>query len=897
MYSVLKIKSKKTISLLILVATIISPIFATAQSVSSSPASTAITIISYNGNDANGILAFEHGQIAFYAYAVPPSEYTSLPPGAKAYLLPSTYYDILVNPLNTTFGFNPFQFQEVRFALNYIVNRTYFVDSILHGYGIPAISLYAGEPDVIHLQPTLSKYANVHYNFTYANETIYKVLTAHGAQYINGKWYYDGKPITVYVFVRTDSTVRREYAEYFITQLQKLGFTVQQIQGNLQKEISVVYGSDPANTTWDILIEAWGGTYGYYDSSLAIGLYSTLGASDPYSSYYGLSMGTYNDTKYESPLLLKEANELDNLSLIIAQSQFTSAQEYYQLYNEIVNLGINMSVRIGLGMSLTPIYALSNINGIYPSFAQSTLLSFQTYYSITNGSYPNVTIGVRHLSQGSANPGAGFTDAYTDEIGSALFTPSSLTVPGSGYPVPFIYTYKIVNITPHAVVPVPSNALWWNPTTQQITKVPPNTTAQMAVIYNLAPLFNNDKWADGQNITLADIIYQYIIASEMSLNSSNPIYDSTASSVYAPALQTIKGFKVINSTAIEIWGNDWFFDPTEAVVSLFGSFNPLGYALAGGGYFPWQMYVGMKDVVAQGKAAWSEGAAQSKGVDWLNLVSPTDVGYIISALQNASATGYVPKSLQIVENLSGITLVTPQEAKAGYQAAINFMKTYGNGLIGDGPYILVAWNPSASPPYAKLIRNPYFHLVPPSNALASPTMYSVSLSVPSTVSPGQTLTGTVMGTPAGSTTAVPTPNAIVNIELLYPNGSIISGYKLMTNASGQFTFSVPSSLLPGSYLITVSAYSNTSILINPVTYTLVVLPSITTTTSTTTSTTTTSTSVSTSVSTTTITSVSTVVSTLLSTVVSSGSNIGYIAVIIVLIIIIIALAVLLFRRR
>jgi len=85
---VLSIKDKKIISLLILVATAISPIFAIAQSASSSPASTAITIISYNGNDANGILAFEHGQIAFYAYAVPPSEYTSLPPGAKAYLLP-----------------------------------------------------------------------------------------------------------------------------------------------------------------------------------------------------------------------------------------------------------------------------------------------------------------------------------------------------------------------------------------------------------------------------------------------------------------------------------------------------------------------------------------------------------------------------------------------------------------------------------------------------------------------------------------------------------------------------------------------------------------------------------------------------------------------------------------
>ncbi|MEM0122178.1 MAG: peptide ABC transporter substrate-binding protein, partial [Saccharolobus sp.] len=82
----------KILSFTLLVAMLISSIYALAQP-ASMPASTSITFISYNGNDANGILAFEHGQIAFYAYSIPPSEYTALPPGAKAYIMPSTYYD------------------------------------------------------------------------------------------------------------------------------------------------------------------------------------------------------------------------------------------------------------------------------------------------------------------------------------------------------------------------------------------------------------------------------------------------------------------------------------------------------------------------------------------------------------------------------------------------------------------------------------------------------------------------------------------------------------------------------------------------------------------------------------------------------------------------------------
>ena len=841
----------------------------------STPASESITFISYTGSDSNAVLAFQNGQIAFYAYALPPSAYTSVPQGAKVYYMPATYYDVLVNPLNTTWGFNPFQFREVRFALNFIVNRTYFVNDILKGYGIPAVSVYAGEPDVLKILPTLSKYSYINYNFTYANETIYKVLTAHGAQYVNGTWYYKGKPITIYVFVRTDTKVRLAYSQYLISQLEKLGFTVQTITGDLRKQNSLIYGSDPATAQWNIAFEACGGVYSYYDAGLAVGLYSTLGGAAPFSSYYGLSMGSFNDTQYMSPDLLKMANQIDKLSLRLALSNFTSEQEYYALESNITDLGVQMAVRIGLGMSLAPIYVLPNINGVYPSFAQGSLLNFQTYMMIANGSSPSVTIGVRHLSQGAANPGAGFLDAYTDAIATALFTPQTLSVPGSGYPIPFIYTYKIVNISPHQVVKVPNDALWWNPEKQQITYVPPNSTAQMAVIYNFAPLFQGTKWADGMNITLADIIYQYIVASEMSLNSSNPIYDPSASAVYSPALQTIVGFKVINSTAIEIWGNAWFFDPKVAAASLLNNFNPLGGSLSGAaGYFPWQLYVAMKQVVAEGKAAWSRAQANVKHVSWLSLVNPTDVNNILNALKNASATGYIPESLLKVQNLSGVTLVTPQEAVAGYNAAIKFIETYGNAMIGNGPFILVQWSPSTSPPFAKIVRSPYFHMPLPPEALVMPQTFTVSLTVPPTVTPGTTLTGKVTATPEGSTTSSPATNTTVVGALIAPNGTIVAKFNATTDSKGQFSVKLPSSLKPGVYTLSVVAYQNTSILVNPVSYSLVVVPPTTTTAPATTTGTSTST-----------------------TAPATGNNLGLIAAIAIVAIIIIIVAVALLRRR
>jgi Predicted solute binding protein len=58
----------------------------------------------------------------------------------------------------------------------------------------------------------------------------------------------------------------------------------------------------------------------------------------------------------------------------------------------------------------------------------------------------------------------------------------------------------------------------------------------------------HDRFVDGQPITLADIIEQYLLACNVSLNPSSPIYDSYAASLYAPDVQLILGFRVINTT-------------------------------------------------------------------------------------------------------------------------------------------------------------------------------------------------------------------------------------------------------------------------------------------------------------------------------------------------------------
>ena len=770
-----------------------------------------ITLVSLN--ESNAVSALKSGKIELYATPLMNLTASNL----KTYLVPVYYYDVLVNPLNTTFGFNPFQFQQVRFALNYIVNRAYFADDILHGYGIPSVSVYSGEPDVIHLLPVLAQYSNIHYNFTYANQTIYRVLTANGAQYIDGKWYYQGKPVTVYFLVNVNQPIENSYSMYLASQLEKLGFKVQEVTVSSQSYFSLLYESNPATTEWDIAIEAWNNIYKYYDAQLAAFLYSSVGGFSPFSSYYGLSDNRYNVTAYESSHFLLEANTIDSWSLEILNGEYLNETEYYTLENSIVNLGIQMAVRIGLGLSLTPIYTLPNISGIYPCFSEGTGLSFLTYIEENSS---NTTIGEPYLTQGALNPVAGFTDYYSMQLFNALFTPPALTVPGTAYPLPYIFTYKIINITRNATIPVPSDAMWWNPEKQEITYVPPNTTAEMAVIYNFAPLFKNDKFVDGQNITLADIIYQYIVASEVSLNSSNPVYDPYASSIYSGYLQFVKGFKIVNSTAIEIWGNDWFFDHNYAAIVLFLDFNPLGqqYAgLGGGGYMPWQLYVAMKEAVAVKNATWSQYASESEGIGWLNLVNSTYVKDILYALKSLASSDYIPQSLLQVERLSGVTLT--QQTETGYQDAINYIEKYGNALIGDGAFMLTSWNGT----YAKLERNIYFNLTPPQQVLHEPTFLSINFLPSSSVYPNETLNGTVFKEIDGSTSKYPGSDVNVSVVLMTTNGSLIMIKQVATNKQGQFNFTLPE-LPVGRYIIALDAYSNTSIVPEPIMF-FVTVPS------------------------------------------------------------------------
>lgn len=788
----------------------------------SGPNLTSITLTSYNGNDQSGVADLAAGKIAAYDFALTPAELTELNSSFSRISTPSDLFDLLLNPVNTSFGFNPFQFAAVRQAVNYVVDRNYFVDTLLGGYGIPALSALAGEPDSLVIANTTAVYSNYsQYNLALANQTIYNTLTANGATYAasssggNKSWSYDGTPITIYIIQRTDDPTRDTYAGFLAAQFQDLGFTVSLVPATLDKAITLVYSSDPRNSTWDIYPEGWGAAYLYYDESLPASLDSTLGGLTPFTDSLGLSLGTYNDSAYEQPDLIQNGNMADQASLALLEGQFTSFAQRSALLNNVTNLGFQLGVRIYLATSLSAYAANPNlISNITPQFVEDPILNTLSYITMKSPT-GSANIGVRYIEQGSLNPVGGWNDEYSVGTSAAAVLPLIYYQPSTAYDYAIGFNYNIDSISPTANTAVPTSALEYNYTDGQFVHVPNGTMANVAVNVNYAPLMSAEKWSDGQPITLADLIYQYVIFENASLSSNSSIYDGYANSDYASGLAPIMGFQIINSTSMTVYSTYYYPDYNFAALSDATLAPVLGNRLPGGSMMPWELYQAMANVVASGKAAWSSSAATAKSIDWLNLVSPTDLGYISSQLSTLASESYVPPQLTQIQNMTGVNMTTPSEAAAGYSAISAFITKYGNAVISDGPYVISQWQTTTTPNYAVLTQNPYFSSsVIPAALFAPATTITTTGTIPSLVPAGSTFNITALSTLIGTNQT--TPQAGVNVVVqIVGNSSVLSQTSTVTGSDGQATITVPSSIPSGTYTLIVYGSSSASTLIDP----------------------------------------------------------------------------------
>jgi peptide/nickel transport system substrate-binding protein len=703
-----------------------------------------VQFIQYS-DDNTAVQEVENGHLDMYYSAIPSDRLDDQSrQHLQVFQSSGTSYSLLLNPAVSKEEFNPFSIQQVRFALNYLIDRDLIVDDILDGHGVTMLSAYKPyDPDYLLILGEIQSFDFKH-NPALADSMMTNALEKAGAKKTDGTWYYDSKPVTITIFIRSDDLVRKSIGEILASQLQGMGFTVKKDYGDLTKAFSTVYGSNPSDLKWNIYTEGWTiGGFVRYDSVITAQMYS------PWYS----NMPGFNNPSYWN---FQDQQE-DSMSKAIFFGNFTSSEQRASLISQAVDRGINDSVRIFLACKNDQFVANKKVDGIINDFGAGITSRFTPINARSDSN--TLTIGVKNIYQGAWNPISGFADSASQQIWGVLSDPGSFKNPYTGYTIPVRSDWEVHAKGPLDKLDVPSDAIRWDATKQKWVQVGPGAKATSEVTFHLK--FGN--WHDGIPMDMNDVLYGIYFMYQWGADQTNGTmtFDSEYSPKANQAAKTLIGVRVVNNDTIEVYQNYWHFDSGEIADSA-----QVWPAM------PWEIIYSMEKAVTDGKLAFSRSDAVNKNIDWMSLIIPNDAAIIKTNLDGFANESSVPPALAFVND--------SKYFKSRYDASSSWIATHGHAVISNGPYYLDSYAPDARKITVKAFDDTTYPFAAgywkKFEQVSMPQILGIS--VPTTVS-------------IGSTLAIPltvTPNATVYYYFTDPKGKMIDeGNVVAENGSAKIT--------------------------------------------------------------------------------------------------------------
>ncbi|MFQ5969748.1 MAG: ABC transporter substrate-binding protein [Nitrososphaerales archaeon] len=629
--------------------------------VSKGPVVDEIQFIHYQDENV-AVQEVKAGNIDAYYWRLPLESVPSLKndPNLKVYEAPGGTLSLLLNPAPSSEDLNPFSITEVRYAINYLINRELIVNEILNGFGAPMISAFGQfDPDYLILIDVLESFG-FKYNPEFAEKMITSALEQAGAIKNDGKWLYQDKPITIKFFIRSDDPRRNAIGETLASELQKLGFNVVKEFGDLNKAFTIVYGSDPGEIKWHLYTEGWGRSlFEKYSSSLAAQMYSPWFANMP-----GFMTPQY--WNYQNP-------ELDELTQRVFTGAYTSKTERDELTRQAVEFGVRESVRIFIASTIDPYLTSKNVEGMINDFGAGITSRFSLINARVTDS-DSMKIGMKQIYQGAWNPVSGLSDWYATRIWLSVADPATFRNPHTGDVIPVRSTWTVETAGPEGKLDVPSDAIFWDAFDEKWVNVGEGIEATSKVTYDLT----YSKWHHGMNMDKNDILVSIYFMFEWGTDEGegDVTFDSEYTSLTEQTVKTLKGFRFMDDDTLEVYVDYWHFD--ENYIADYGSIWSV---------MPWEIYAAMEKVVVDGKAAFSRSTANAKDIDWLSLIIRNNSKVVRDTLDEFRSNSVIPKAL---EGRAG-----PGYVLERYGGSINWIDTKGHAIISNGPFSLERYNPEA----------------------------------------------------------------------------------------------------------------------------------------------------------------------------------------------------------
>jgi len=602
-----------------------------------------------------------NGNLDMYYYTVSPDRLETHQAKKGLQIFDSTggRYSILVNPAESE-KFNPFSNKEIRFALNYLIDRKLIVNELMGGYGTSIISYYSpSEPEYLSVIEQLELF-NFEYNPGLADKTITRVLDEKGAKKVGEKWLMDDNPIEITIFIRSDDPVRKSIGEILSVELEKIGFTVKKDFGDLNKAFVVVYGSNPADLKWSLYTEGW--------ASSAFVRYDSIGLGQMYSPWFS-NMPGFNDPTYWN----YENVKLDEITQRIYTGDFESSEIRSELIQEAVVEGINESVRIFLASKIDQYVVNEKIRGVVNDFGAGVPSRFTPINAQSEEN--ELVIGVKQIYQGAWNPVRGLTDSYSRQIWGIISDPGSFKHPFTGETIPIRSTWDVETAGPNGKLNIPQKSVIWNPKSQEWSNISLDSFATSKVTFD----FNFSNWHNGEMMDMNDILHSlyFLIEWGTQIDENDKTFDTEFTPIATQSIQTIKGVNVIDEDTIEVYVDYWHFDDAE-IADWAMMWNSM----------PWEISVAMEKAVTDGKVSFSRSGATSKNVNWLSLIIPKDANIIKENLEEFKNDNYIPNGFK--ENAQNEKYFQDR-----YNSSIKWIEENNHAVISNGPFYLKSYAPES----------------------------------------------------------------------------------------------------------------------------------------------------------------------------------------------------------
>lgn len=610
------------------------------------------------------------GRIDAYLWRIPLEVVPELQddPRVKIYERTAGSFGLLLNPAepeDDANTLNPFQFREVRYAMNYLLDRDFVVNEIMKGHGnamYDPFGLYS--PEYLNVIDVVESFGFRH-DPGLADKIISDRLVAEGATKQDGKWTYKDSPVVIKIFIRCDDTRRNSLGENLAADLESIGFTVERICGDLNNAQVTVYGSDPKEFKWHIYTEGYAGTSVFVK-------YNPTVPAQMYAPWFGNMPGA------QDPSFWQYENEtLDQVTQRIFTFDFASESERNELVRNAVTMGMQEAVRIFVVQTSEPYAASSSLKGLVNDFGAGITSRFSLVNAFPE-SGTSLNIGVKQLSAGAWNGVGGFKDTFSRTISDGIGDPGMSRHPYTGDVIPVRVEWTDVETGgPTGTVAVHPDAIKWDPYSQQWKKAGDSGGSEEAkskVTFKI----HYSKWHNGIQMDQADLLYPYYFLFEWGTgNQTNDVtVDSEFTSQTGVILPLVKGMRFLSDNEVESYIDVWHYDESEIA----------DYITIWAGE-PWEITAAEERLVSAGMLAFSRGEATSKGIDWLSTVSPAHANLIKTELQEMKAERFVPAALK--------GIVNADDAVRRYDASIAWITEHKNAEISNGPFYLDDFNAEA----------------------------------------------------------------------------------------------------------------------------------------------------------------------------------------------------------